>query len=378
MDIGFTWWFHWALPYLVAPALACWLVELFFVIKWYARLGKHVPNAQPVSAPPISVIVCVHNNLADAKSLLEALQLQQYPNYEVIVVDDRSDDETYDYLLSLRDVYENFKLTRINERPNHTNAKKFALTMGIKAATHEHVLLTDADCLPDSPLWIAHMAAGFTTGKEIVLGYSPYRKSKGLLNTLIIYETQRTAMQYLGAALAGQPYMGVGRNLAYTKTLFFAYKGFYKHVSVNGGDDDLFINRTATHHNVAVQVHPATFTTSIPKDSFGDWYRQKQRHYHVGKLYKPEHKRRLGLLNSAYFCFYIALIPPLFLPFGWAFSAGLWALRSIIVSAVVHGASKRLGQPQHPLAIPFIDAVYVWVFTWFSVRALLRKRYNRW
>src|SRR5581483_1786901 len=134
--------------------------------------------------------------------------------------------------------------------------KKFALTMGIKASKNEYLLFTDADCRPASANWITRMAVNFNRSTEIVLGYSPYQSAGGLLNSFIRFETIRTAINYLSAALAGNPYMGIGRNLAYTKTLFFKNKGFASHMHVMSGDDDLFVNENATAGNTTIEIHP--------------------------------------------------------------------------------------------------------------------------
>jgi hypothetical protein len=128
-------------------------------------------------------------------------------------------------------------------------------------------------------------------------------KGPGALNKIIRFDTFHTALQYLSYALAGQPYMGVGRNLSYKKAVFLRNKGFSAINHVPGGDDDLFINKVATKENTAIVIDKDTFTLSDPKKNFGEWFRQKARHYTTAKYYKPRHKFLLGLYSTRIFCF---------------------------------------------------------------------------
>lgn len=383
--VSFDWifridWYLSAYAVLATVFVLCLLVQLVFLFNWYARVAghKYSSTATNLKQPPVSVIVSVHFNLDKARPLIDALLAQDYPKFEIVIVDDRNDEESFLALLDLRDREDRIRLTRIEYTPARVNAKKYALTLGIKAAQYDHVLLTDADCLPTGNQWLGGMMARFDRGIELVLGFSPYEKRPGMVNTLIRYETLRTGLQYLGGALAGRPYMGVGRNLGYTRQLFFAYKGFYKHISLNGGDDDLFVNRTARRHNVRLCLDPQTFMTSIPKETFGEWYEQKQRHYHVSRYYKAGDKRRLGLLSGSYVFFYLLLLPLLFFPWGYALAGGGWLLRALVHTPVVATAGKKLEQRFPVLLVPFIDLVYVWVFAWFSFRAVSRRSWRGW
>src|SRR5690606_2290123 len=114
--------------------------------------------------------------------------------------------------------------------------------------------------------------------KEIVLGYSPYFKYPGLLNRLIRFETTHTAMSYVSYALRGNAYMGVGRNVAYTKSLFYKGKGFNKHMHIKSGVDDLFVKRIATRTNTVIYLHPDALMLSVPKETWKIYYKQKARH----------------------------------------------------------------------------------------------------
>ena len=204
------------------------------------------------------------------------------------------------------------------------------------------VLLTDADCVPASEFWMQKMQDGYHDGIEVVLGYSPYKKAPGVLNKIIRFDTFHTALQYLSYALAGLPYMGVGRNLSYKKDLFFRNKGFSAINHVSGGDDDLFINKVATKDNTAVVIDPDTFMLSEPKKTFTEWFRQKSRHYTTAKYYKPRHKLLLGLYSATHFLFYPLFIASLF--FNWKIALIIFGVRFIIQGYTFQRSMKMLGE----------------------------------
>lgn len=263
---------------------------------------------------PISVVVCGRNEAENFANHLPKLLDQDYPNYQVVAVNDQSKDNSTEVLEALQAQYPHLQIVEVRENDRFWQGKKFGLTLGIKAAAHEHLLFTDADCMPTSKNWIAEMAGAFADKKHLVLGMGAYQKQSGLLNMLIRFETLQTAMQYLGWALLGAPYMGVGRNLAYTKTLFFSQKGFVPHMHLPMGDDDLFVNAAATRENTAAVYTSDSFTQSIPHTKYAAWFAQKRRHLAVSGHYKTAHKLMLGLYSGTTVLFYLSLIAAALLP----------------------------------------------------------------
>lgn len=324
----------------------------------------------------VSIIVCAWNELDNLKQLIPLLLQQDHPNFEIIIVDDRSQDECYDFLLLEALKYKNLRLVRINHMPHHITPKKYALTLGIRASRYDVLLLTDADCRPTSNQWVREMQTCLKEDKELVLGYSPYRKEPGFLNFFIRYETFYTAVQYFSLALAGKPYMGVGRNLMYRKALFYRTNGFYNHQQVVGGDDDLFISEAATPQNVSVCLQPEAFTVSIPKTSFKSWYRQKKRHLAVGKHYKSKDKQRLGILSFTQIAFWICFIGLLFSQDMYILIATIAAflLRMTVLTVIMNKAKKRLELNFGWLTIPFFDFLYVFYYIIIGLSALFSKK----
>ena len=274
------------------------LVQLYFYLIFYLRIinkrFKPLPSNDD-AYPPISVVICARNEEENLVHFLPKVLEQDYPNFEVVVVNDCSSDNSDLVLENLQKQYPHLRITTIKEDEKFTHTKKLALTVGIKASRNEWLVLTDADCIPRSNKWLRHMASNFTEGIEVVLGYGGYMAEKGLLNKLIRLDTLTIAMNYFGWTLARKPYMGVGRNLAYKKSLFFKNKGFANHAGINSGDDDLFIMEVATPNNTAVEYRPQAHTLSVPRKRYSTWLRQKRRHLSTSKFYKGSLKTLLAL-----------------------------------------------------------------------------------
>ncbi|MCQ2251856.1 MAG: glycosyltransferase [Bacteroidales bacterium] len=303
-----------------------------------ARKKKPVPYNNAI---PVSVIICAKNESENLRTRLQYVLEQDYPDFEVIVVNDQSTDDTEMVLDEFKQKYSNLYVTEISHDRNFRQGKKLALTIGIKAAKNEWLLLTDADCIPSSKYWIRTMSQHFTDRNDFVLGYGGYEERKGLLNKLVRYDAGFVALQYFTFAESGMPYMGVGRNLAYRKSLFMKSRGFASHSRLMSGDDDLFVNENAQKRRVAVSYNQDSFTSCVPKTSFYDWNIQKQRHYTTSDRYKGSHKFWLALEPVARSFFYISAVvlacfPPLYLV-----SAALWLVRyAMFMYTISHMASK--------------------------------------
>ena len=274
------------------------IIQLYFYLNFYLRvalLRKANANSEGKSLPPVSIVICARNEELNLKSFLPSVLEQDYPNFEVVVVNDCSTDDT-DMLLDIFSrKYPNLRYTTIKLDEKFTHGKKLALTVGIKAAKNSWLLLTDADCQPVSNKWLESMASNFHEKTELVLGYGGYFPKKGLLNKLIRFDTFFIAMQYMGFALAGKPYMGVGRNLAYRKEVFFKNRGFASHSHIFSGDDDLFVQQVANKRNTKVETSHFSHTLSNPKETYKAWFNQKKRHLPTGAHYKKWVKFLLSL-----------------------------------------------------------------------------------
>lgn len=337
------------------------VLQLYYILFIYSKLSRYKVKSfqENENLPPASVIICASNEESNLKKFLDSILQQDYPNFEVIVVDDHSTDDSKWLLKKFKKQYSNLYVVEIKEHIRLKHSKKFALTLGIKAAKYEHLVLTDADCEPASNLWLREMVGAYNEETEIVLGYSPYFKQKGFLNKLIRFETTHTAMSYLSYALKHNTYMGVGRNLSYLKTLFFKGKGFNTHMHIKSGDDDLFVNQNATSQNVNIAIHKDAHVYSIPKTTWKAYNKQKARHASASVAYKKKHQFMLGLQLITAILFYITLFATfIFYPKHWQYSLGIFFVRSIVQLIAYMPIYKKLGVKDLLIWQPILDVFF--------------------
>lgn len=350
------------------------IIQLIYYWSIYGKVAFFRQKNEFVrSDQGVSVIVCARDEYHNLKENLPLLLAQDYSQFEVVVVNHGSEDETNYLLRDLAEVHKNLKIVNVPQDLNFFTGKKFPLSIGIKSASYEILLFTDADCVPASNQWLRRMAANFTEGTEIVLGYGAYSKSKSLLNLLIRFDTTRIAMNYLGFARAGMPYMGVGRNMAYRKSLFYRQNGFISHYRIQSGDDDLFINKAATGRNTRIEIQAEALTISKPKTSLDQWIRQKRRHLQTGSYYKPVHKFVLGLFaftQTFYWALAITLLVLWYQPYVVLGIIGLRLCTQLLVTGKV---MKKLSETGFLLLVPFFELFLMIISPILAFANLLSK-----
>jgi len=350
-------------------------IQIFYYLFFFSRLAFFKnPTKNITQTHPVSVIICARDEAANLAKNLPGSLVQAYSTtHEVIVVNDNSFDDSKYLLEEFERNFKHLKIVELKQEAKMIPGKKFPLSVGIKTAKHEIVLLTDADCVPSSEHWIEKIQESYDDSTEIVLGYGAYHKKKGLLNRLIRWETFHTALQYLSYALAGKPYMGVGRNLSYKKVIFFRHKGFSSFNHISSGDDDLFINTAATKNNTKINISPEAFTLSDSPSNWNQWIKQKRRHYSTAKYYKPLHKFLLGLYSLSHFLFFPILITAIAY-YSWQWSLLVFFIRFIIQIIILYPSMKKLNEKD---LFPFFILLDLWMFFYyfiFSITLLMKPR----
>ncbi|WP_445735505.1 glycosyltransferase [Mariniflexile sp.] len=340
--------------------IAVVFIQVFFYILFFGKFAFIKPIKESHKNTGVSVIVCAKNEAENLQDFLPSIIAQNYPNFEIVLINDASTDDTLEVMEAFVAQHKNIKIVDVKNIEAFWGNKKYALTLGIKASKNEYLLFTDADCKPLSEYWIRDMCSHFNDDINIVLGYGAYSKDKkSFLNKLIRFETLVTAIQYFSFAKVGIPYMGVGRNLAYTKTAFFKANGFVNHIKVRSGDDDLFVNQTATKSNTAICFTENSFTESKPKPTFKSWLKQKRRHISTAKYYKTHHKVLLALLYCSQLLFWLFAIILLIATFKWYIVVGLFLIKFIIQYTVFAAASKNLGEQDLIILIPVLEVFLI-------------------
>lgn len=361
----------------------CWLIQMCYFWGLFSRLAffkrKKYDNDSP-DYEPVSVIVCAKDAYEYLIDLVPRILSQDYPDFELVIVNDCSGDETADYLKELVDRHPDVNVVTLTQSLNFFHGKKFPLSMGIKSAKHDLLLLTDADCMPENDQWIKGMVGTYQKDTEVVLGYGPYFTRKGLLNKLIRFDTLYTAIQYLSMALAKIPYMGVGRNLSYRRELFYRNKGFTSHYNIPSGDDDIFISQVANSKNTRICIDPHCRVESEPKHSFSSWIHQKRRHYSTVNMYKPLTNRMLGTLLASRLLYYASAIALFCLPHAFAINQTyliyymtigvVMLLHAVSMDVIYIKSAKQLGEKRLYL---FFAPLYDLFFTIFTTLLGIRN-----
>jgi len=342
-------------------------LQVFYYLWFFQRLAFFRKSTKDRSQQhPVSVVICARDEAANLAANLPGSLSQTYPStHEVIVVNHNSQDDTRFLLEEFKKTFRGLHIVNLEYEAKGIPGKKYPLSMGIREAKHEILLLTDTDCLPASEFWVEKMQDGYHDGTQIVLGYSPYRKKPGVLNKLIRFETFHTALQYLSYALAGTPYMGVGRNLSYKKELFLRNKGFSSINHLPGGDDDLFINKVAHSRNTGIVIDPESFTFSEPKKTFSEWVRQKTRHYTTGKYYRGKHRFLLGLYAITHILFYPAFVASLIFSSAML-SLAVFGVRFLVQGFIYYRCMKRLGEQD---LFPLWWLLDIWMIGYYIIFA---------
>ena len=353
-------------------------IQLSYVVFIFLRLA-FFKEKKPVASTllPISIIIAARNESDNLYDNLPFILTQDYPEFEVIIVNNQSVDDSAWLLKALCLQHKNLKVVEIGKNKHLLPGKKLPITLGVKAAKYEKMVFTDADCKPASNQWLRIMSETFTENHQIILGYAPYFRTKGIINRIIRYDTAFIGASYLSFALAKIPYMGVGRNLAYTKKVFDSVRGFKSHYSLPSGDDDLFIQEAAVNQNYTIQISPETFCYSKASETWKGWVRQKTRHYSTSSRYKVIKKALLGIYPISLLLVWLTFVILLFNAKWFAISLILFGFM-IIVKWLIQGKCLRtLNEKGFALAFPLWDlghALLMPMLYNFSDH----KRYKKW
>ncbi|HNX21435.1 MAG TPA: glycosyltransferase [Bacteroidales bacterium] len=339
------------------------LLQLLYYTLLFFRFSFHKPKPLlPLDGLPISIVISAKDEAHNLIKTLPVIAGQNYPNFEVVVVNDNSTDDTEFVIKDCMNRFPNIKLVNLNSSVTNIHGKKFPLSIGIKAAAYEHILLTDADCIPTSDQWLMKMARHYTGKKQMVIGYSTFYKKVGLLNGMIHYDILHSAIQYFSYYLAKMPFMGVGRNLSYTKSLFFDNKGFTSQYHLPYGDDVLFVNKVADYKICAIEYSPDAQTITRPKSHVKSWVTIKSYRNKAKKLFKPKHRFLLSVYNIlmplVYLFFGLSLYLSIHHPFYLIFVCSLMFVKYVVQYLVFGLSAKKLNEKGITPFIIFYDIIF--------------------
>ena len=334
-------------------------LQLAFLIGVYGRLAFFRSQETKKNLMPVSVIIAARNEEENLEKNLPLFLGQDYSDFEVIVVNDGSWDDSIDVLRGFEKQFNRLRVVNIPVNDDYEGGKKYAITLGVKAAKNNRLVFTDADCQPFSDQWLKTMVSAATNEDSIILGYSPYKRSDGLLNKLIRFDNLTTAMNYLSLALCGVPYMGVGRNLSYSKRDFYSVGGFKSHYRLLSGDDDLMINQIAHRRNTTVCIEKDAIIETNPKETWKEYWLQKRRHLTTGHRYKLFHRLILSIEPISVLVFWTSAIVLI--------TSGTWveialaaiATRVLIQFLIFSRSARWLGQQDLIIFAPVFEIAII-------------------
>lgn len=372
---------------LLAATGVLFLIQILYYFCLYNRIHRHnravkrenVHFAQEL--PPLSVIIYARDEAENLHRNLQSVLEQDYPQFEVIVINDGDTGESEDFLTLQEEKYPHLYHSFIPASSRYISRKKLAVTLGVKASKYDWLVFTGANCRPQSNQWLKLMARNFTSRTQVVLGYSGYERGKGWLHKRVAFDNLFTSMRYLGFALAGSPYMGIGRNLAYRKEMFYQQKGFSAHLNLQRGDDDLFVNHVATAENTRVETDADAIVRMPPVARAKDWREEKIGYASTSRFYHGPQRRLAGLETTTRLAFYAAWAATLvtgvlnlhWLAAGIAFF--IWILRSVVQAAVVNQTAKDLNDKRrYYWALPVFDLLQPLQSLRWKLYCLFRKK----
>jgi len=338
--------------------LAFWLL-LFVKFSFQKQAG--ILPIKDKKQKEILLVIAARNEAENLGKNLPLILSQDYPNYKVLIIDDHSEDNSPEILEAFSRKYNKL----IVQRNEVHLGKKRSLQAVLSSVSSNQLVFTDADCMPNSKKWLQHISNAFTAEKRIVLGYGPYARKPGLLNLFIRFESFMTALQYFSYALMGIPYMGVGRNLAYNKSVFDSVDGFTAHLDKLSGDDDLFISQVANAKNVAIQIHPESFMFSPAPDSWSRYIHQKKRHLSTSVRYKLIHQVLLSIYAGSHILFYLLLFFA-----GYKAALLLWFFRYLLIILSSNKGFRKLGEGELLFYFPILDLMMFFYYIFMSVYSL--------
>lgn len=352
-------------------------LQILYHIFVFGSLSVKQKEDPKVKRLPVSLIVYIENNEEELKRFLAALHNQSYPNFEIVLVNNASYDDSLEIAKQFAQSQENVKIVNVENNESFWGNKRYALTLGIKVAKYDYLLFCEPTAIPDSALWITNMTSQFTLSKSIILGHQRLEVvPKSLWNKLIRFQNATWAAYNFSWANIAKPLFGNNKNLAYKKEEFYKVNGFIDQMTQNRGEDYYFINTIATSKNTAVSLSKTSFTASSINPSFKAWTQEVKSQ---STLFSA-----LGLgTKLKVYCYTFTKIPYFILTavllttlYNWEIVLGLFVLRSIVVALYSHKFLKHFQEKDLSFWFPILEFIHTFTTAFIYFRSLVtRKQY---
>lgn len=353
--------------------LFTFLLQMIWYWGLFSRLAFHKSKDRLLFKQPVSVVVFTGDTFSNLKENIQQILDQDYEDFELLVVNNSGDEEIELYLESMSKQYPNLQVVNINDKLNFFKGRKFPISIGIKSAHNDIVLLTEPICKPVDRQWIDTMQGNFSRLTDVVLGYSTYPSFSGFFHKLVRFDNMFSGMKYLSLAMNGIPYTGNGRNIAYRRSLFLKKKGFINHYQISEGDSDFFVNRASSAKNTRVEISHVSHTIYNSYIKYRSWIRDKKRELLSLKNYKLKHKILVFSYSFSYILFLAALITLLSFNYYMYFVLGIFLIRLLSQLFITKKCMNQLNEKELLLISPLLELILLVSF--FLIRFSPKRFY---
>ncbi|MDP4238628.1 MAG: glycosyltransferase [Bacteroidota bacterium] len=244
---------------------------LIFYIGW-KRINSFVPKGNELITTELSVIVACRNEEDNIRQLIGCLAQQSFQNFELILVNDHSEDATRNYIITAQAAFPKIKLIDAVGF-----GKKNALKEGILNSTHELIVTTDADCLP-SYHWLESIACFYEKYPgDLIICPVKLSGKDNLFSYLQVLEFTSLIASAAGSAGAGMPVMCNGANLVFTKKSWLKSQADLHEEQQSG--DDMFLLESIKKRNGIIRFlkSESAFVTTGLARTLGEFIKQRRR-----------------------------------------------------------------------------------------------------
>jgi glycosyltransferase involved in cell wall biosynthesis len=354
------------------------LLQLIYYVFVYGKVSRYRLPEENYNFPPVSVVLVTKDEQENLKERLPVILEQQYPDFEVVIVNNASSDETEFVLKVFQKIYPQLKVVNLySEAPNKFLGKKYPLSIGIKSAKNDCVLLTNVNCVPNSLFWIMNMVRGLSQTRNTIIGFNFYEREKTLFNSLVQYDTIINAINYGGMALLGNPYKATGDNIIISREEFFNSGSFLSLYNVACGDMELYVNRITKGKKTSVILNEEAYIKTETPQSFSLWCRYKKRNIKTAYYYKFLDKLLVAIPSWTTLFFYATFVTLFLLNFPWQWILTGCILKFAIQIIFFQNASKVLMKNNLCIFAPLFEIFFL-VFNTIMGISVLFSRKDRW
>ncbi|MBC9796096.1 glycosyltransferase [Sinomicrobium weinanense] len=360
--------------------LSLFIGSIGILVIYYVLFGKLAfarTSAPPENLAPVSVIVRTKNNAELLRQTITSILAQDYPVFQLVLINDASSDHTLDVIEEFAGRYSNIKTVNVISNEAFWGKKKYALTLGIKAAKYNLLVFIEDNYIPVSDHWLREMSRNFRGKKTLVLGYSAVKRVKNVFfNALIRYDNWLRAVKYLSFAHAGLPYSGLGKNLAYHKSAFYEVNGFIGHMDMKNGEDELFVNEVSTAKNTTISLSKYARTRSVTTPSYREWIQQKREGFYVFRNFKLGQRVLLNLFYIAQLLFWLLPLPLIFLARNPVTVLALFLFKWVVQFVVMAKLARKLGEKGFIWLLPLHEFALISVQFYIFITSF--RKSTRW